>query len=216
VLLPGVLPAPFGDQAWAGVLMPSVDRVGRYFPFTVVQSLGDELALPPLAAVWPWLDRLDELAADALHEDWNVERVEAELALLPPPSAAAPSASERSSADRPQPPGTVRSVVLPPSLDAAGWIALEAQRLWIAHERGASVWCAQAEGDAVPRLYRVRGLPDAAALAGLLGSESAGAAAAASAAIKPMGAEADATIAAGHDPEATAPPGGAGSAPGAR
>src|SRR5690606_3002224 len=31
-------------HAWAGVLLPSVDRVGRYFPFTVVAPL------PPMSA----------------------------------------------------------------------------------------------------------------------------------------------------------------------
>jgi len=34
LLMPGVLPGDAGKQAWAGVLMPSVDRVGRYFPLT--------------------------------------------------------------------------------------------------------------------------------------------------------------------------------------
>jgi type VI secretion system protein ImpM len=39
LLMPGVLPGAAGAQGWAGVLMPSVDRVGRYFPFTIVQPL---------------------------------------------------------------------------------------------------------------------------------------------------------------------------------
>ena len=35
VLSPGIC----GEQAWGGVLMPSVDRVGRYYPFTLVGRL---------------------------------------------------------------------------------------------------------------------------------------------------------------------------------
>ncbi|MCG8100523.1 MAG: type VI secretion system-associated protein TagF, partial [Candidatus Thiodiazotropha taylori] len=30
-LSPGIC----GEQGWAGILMPSVDRVGRYYPFTL-------------------------------------------------------------------------------------------------------------------------------------------------------------------------------------
>ena len=35
VLAPGLA----GDAAWVGAMMPSVDRVGRYFPLTVVAGL---------------------------------------------------------------------------------------------------------------------------------------------------------------------------------
>jgi hypothetical protein len=77
VLAPGVV----GPQAWAGVLMPSCDRVGRYFPLTIAQPLA---ALPGsdtgAQSLLDWLLRIDDLAVDALHEDWSVERVEAELA----------------------------------------------------------------------------------------------------------------------------------------
>ncbi|MDE2566303.1 MAG: type VI secretion system-associated protein TagF, partial [Burkholderiales bacterium] len=85
LLLPGVLPGPAGRQGWAGVLMPSVDRVGRYFPLTLVLPLGAEAAgTGPMAVLWPWLGRLDELARDALHEDWTAEQLEAQLARMAP------------------------------------------------------------------------------------------------------------------------------------
>jgi type VI secretion system protein ImpM len=41
VLLPGLA----GPSGWAGVLMPSVDRVGRYFPLTVALELTSRVAL---------------------------------------------------------------------------------------------------------------------------------------------------------------------------
>jgi type VI secretion system protein ImpM len=60
VLLPGVI----GTDAWAGVLLPSVDRVGRYFPLTVCARLpGCAPFGSSLAAIEHWLD---ELAACAL------------------------------------------------------------------------------------------------------------------------------------------------------
>ena len=88
VLQPGVLPiaqpgaaglAP-GAQTWAGVLVPSVDRVGRYFPLTLVQPLGPEpLQHAQLQAVWRHLTAWDDLARDALHGDWTADQLEAEL-----------------------------------------------------------------------------------------------------------------------------------------
>lgn len=80
LLMPGALPGPCGDSAWAGVLMPSVDRVGRYFPLTLAQPL----ALLPADGVQAetllgWLQQLDDLAVDALHEDWSIEQIETEL-----------------------------------------------------------------------------------------------------------------------------------------
>lgn len=87
LLTPGCLPlgaAGLDAPAWLGCLMPSVDRVGRYFPFLILQ------ALPRLPARWAeWqavqqrLQALDVCAADALDQDWGVERLEAELAAWP-------------------------------------------------------------------------------------------------------------------------------------
>jgi len=91
VLAPGVL----GAQAWAGVLVPSCDRVGRYFPLTLVQPLA---AIPgdanESAALLAWLQRLDDIAVDAMLEEWPIDQLEAELQRLgvPQPLGTAPSA----------------------------------------------------------------------------------------------------------------------------
>lgn len=91
VLAPGVLPGAAGRRGWTGVLMPSVDRVGRYFPLTAALPLdlaaGAELAS---AAPWPWLARLDALLADALQDDWDAERLDAALQGLGLPQPAPP------------------------------------------------------------------------------------------------------------------------------
>lgn len=66
------------SPGYAGVLMPSVDRVGRYFPLTVVRLRSpDELHLPT-----PWLQAAEGCAVAALEGDWEAERFDAELALL--------------------------------------------------------------------------------------------------------------------------------------
>lgn len=91
IVLPATLPAFCGTMAWAGVLMPSVDRVGRYFPFTLAQPLAQlPVNTSEVSALLGWLQRLENLAVDALHEGWSVDQLEA--ALLD--EDAAPSALE--------------------------------------------------------------------------------------------------------------------------
>ncbi|WP_425261029.1 type VI secretion system-associated protein TagF [Rubrivivax sp. RP6-9] len=166
LLMPGVLPGAAGEQGYAGVLMPSVDRVGRYFPFTIVQPLGDApVSTQQMRGLWFWLGRLDELAAEALHDDWDVDRLESELARMAGPdlAALAPVAGPG-----PLAPGALAAVQLPHGCDAAQMIGVEAQALWRDKARGLAYWFASTE--LVAGSMRVsRGLPAPAAMAALLG-----------------------------------------------
>jgi type VI secretion system protein ImpM len=87
VLMPGVLPGFDPELVVAGVLMPSVDRVGRYFPLTIAATIA---SLPSSNAAYEamlaWLHRLEDTALDALQDDWTIEQLEAALADLAPPS----------------------------------------------------------------------------------------------------------------------------------
>jgi type VI secretion system protein ImpM len=89
VLMPGALPGLQPPCALAGVLMPSVDKVGRYFPLTLVTRLP---VLPRSAseveALLGWLHRLEDVAVDALHDDWSIDDLEGVLEGLPPPVVA--------------------------------------------------------------------------------------------------------------------------------
>lgn len=167
LLLPGVLPGEAGAQGYAGVLMPSVDRVGRYFPFTVVQPLGDApVSTQQMRALWYWLGRLDELAADALQDDWGVERLESELARM-----AAPDLAPLAAAGGPGPlaNGALADVLLPAGCDAAQVIGMEAQALWREKASGLAYWFASTELVA-GRMRVSRGLPAPAAIGALLGA----------------------------------------------
>ena len=88
-------PGVVADEAWLGVLMPSVDRVGRYFPLLLVapctEGTGGNgtrggLNTPAL----DWLDRLADTAQDCLQPGASLETFEAALAAdpLPPQSQA--------------------------------------------------------------------------------------------------------------------------------
>ena len=167
LLLPGVLPGEAGEQGYAGVLMPSVDRVGRYFPFTIVQPLGDApVSTQQMRALWFWLGRLDELAADALQDDWNVERLESELARMAGPDLAPLQAPGSTG---PLLPGALADVALPIGCDAAQVIGIEAQALWRDKAAGLAYWFASTELIA-GRLLVSRGLPASAAIGSLLGA----------------------------------------------
>lgn len=70
-----------GASSYAGILLPSVDRVGRYFPLTIFAELPAEL--PPMAIAIhgrEWLKTVEALALHALEsEDFRVEDFDAGL-----------------------------------------------------------------------------------------------------------------------------------------
>jgi type VI secretion system protein ImpM len=167
LLMPGVLPAAAGTRAWAGVLMPSVDRVGRYFPLTLVQPLGaGPASTQQMTGLWHWLGRLDDLARDALFDDWTAERLEQELTRMALPELT-PLALPDTAA--PGPAGAVVELRTEGGLDAALQIGVEAERGWAEQARGRAWWYARPD-ELPPRLLLSRGLPAAAAMARLFGA----------------------------------------------
>jgi type VI secretion system protein ImpM len=127
-----------GSPALAGVLMPSVDKVGRYFPLTLVQPLNH---LPEGAgatqALLVWLHRLDDLAVDAMQADWPIAQLEAELAQLGLPASDGEPAHLPSWA---QPLAQASALRPPGKAVGSSW--------W---------WCLDAAGQ--PRLFTGFGLP---------------------------------------------------------
>jgi len=68
---------PFAaSPGYAGILMPSVDRVGRYFPLTIARPRGPRETAVPAA----WLEAVEDVAIAALDEDWSAERLDDALA----------------------------------------------------------------------------------------------------------------------------------------
>ena len=73
-------PAICGDSGWAGVLMPSVDAVGRYFPFTIAAPLdpGSNITTV-LSASQPWLLKVEELARSSLDDRFDLADFDREI-----------------------------------------------------------------------------------------------------------------------------------------
>jgi type VI secretion system protein ImpM len=81
-----------GDAAAAGVLMPSVDSVGRYFPLTLACVLEDAPTPLLLRTERAWFERAEALALDALAEGSAFEELVEGLGALgcPAPARLAP------------------------------------------------------------------------------------------------------------------------------
>jgi type VI secretion system protein ImpM len=71
-------------DAWLGLMMPSVDSVGRHFPFTLAVPLpATQGELVDALAGSDWLDAADTLARQVLDPDFGVDALEQALAQMP-------------------------------------------------------------------------------------------------------------------------------------
>jgi type VI secretion system protein ImpM len=66
-----------GEQAVAGVTIPSVDRVGRYFNFTMASILPADIVPAKFASTYAdWLDGLENLALSVLEEEMDQDGID--------------------------------------------------------------------------------------------------------------------------------------------
>lgn len=55
------------ENNWTGIMMPSVDRVGRYYPFSIVTKLSQDInPIEFLQSQTDWYQKIEYLALDAL------------------------------------------------------------------------------------------------------------------------------------------------------
>lgn len=79
-----------GPAALTGLMIPSVDQVGRYFPLVVLGSLEETGSLvESVLRHRSWRDRAEKAALLALDDGIALERVEREIAALGTPDGAA-------------------------------------------------------------------------------------------------------------------------------
>ena len=84
-------PGLAGEGKVMGVLMPSVDRVGRRFPLTLTARLdtGGPVARDHFRQ-GPLFEKMEQTALSALDDDMTRDRLEQALSALPPPAAPVP------------------------------------------------------------------------------------------------------------------------------
>jgi len=149
-----------GAQPVAGVLMPSVDRVGRYFPLTLAQPLPLRSDLAALAGDGvDWFARLSALALRALDDDFDFSALDQALETLPAPPAAAPAA----------PRACVQQLDSPSAVQALARACLPAD--W----QGATLWWSEGSEAIAPCRLLLAGLPAAEHFATLFTGEFAAA-----------------------------------------
>jgi type VI secretion system protein ImpM len=153
-LTPGIC----GASGWAGVLMPSVDRVGRHFPLTLAAE--GAAPLDQMAHQGTWYSRLEELALSSLGEGFSLESFDAALRALAPPQGLPPPANGYA------------VLALDPDQPLDDQLAEPSARLLIgiaaAALDGQSLWWTDGSAKVAPCLLVCRGLPAPAAFAALL------------------------------------------------
>lgn len=85
-----------GDAVMAGVVMPSIDKVGRHFPLALAAE-AEPAAIPSaiFAAAGDWFTGLEDLALSTLEEDFDFAAFDEALAAYgPPPEAGGAGAME--------------------------------------------------------------------------------------------------------------------------
>jgi type VI secretion system protein ImpM len=163
VFLPGLVT----QSGWAGVLMPSVDRVGRHFPLTVAAELPSHTSAA--RAVFEgaeWFADLEDAALAVLDPTRNADDLDEALThsvLAPPPTA---------DADSP-----VRSLRALPSVESFGPLAEgEALRAWSESTGWRALWWTRGRVDGESLMLGCAGLPTAQEFGWLLESRSTGSA----------------------------------------
>jgi len=71
------------EHMWAGIMMPSVDHVGRYYPFTIAGKLPDYAnPLEFIALQGQWYTDMEELALRALDGEFELDELLEELSVV--------------------------------------------------------------------------------------------------------------------------------------
>jgi len=168
-LTPGVC----GDSGWIGIVLPSVDRVGRYFPLTVARPwTGTDSAVVALSDWADWLQRAERLGLSALEEGFDLDafdRAVEETGATPAPSGTA--SPGRTEAAATQPPAFGWHFAVAESGDGAPDPARLAETLLRALLPLHSGWSSRGSDLVVPCLAIARGLPPASGFAALLNGE---------------------------------------------
>lgn len=144
-----------GGDSWAGILMPSVDRVGRYFPLTI--------AIPLASACHPfqvsahgeaWFQAVEHLALRTLEDDhFEVNGLESALAVVPELNPGILNAEQFAASGNSWSLGVFGAA-------GADVPAALANALVRAQTRNYSLWWTNGAQGAAPSAVAVEGLPD--------------------------------------------------------
>jgi len=71
------------NQSWAGIILPSVDSVGRYYPLTLIAQIPGHVGVfEYVAAASEWFEKLENVAITTLEKGMTVNELAQELTQL--------------------------------------------------------------------------------------------------------------------------------------
>jgi len=157
ILSPGIC----GDSVWMGILMPSVDRVGRYYPMTISQKSPDNINSFLAFQVYDdWFKQIESLALSCLNDDFNLDNFYQQICQLRTDTQNQTIDQDKPAIERynlsfpsalRQPISSIKSIpdILPSILD----------KLLKDHCLAYSVWYTQGSEHVAPSLLICTGLP---------------------------------------------------------
>lgn len=161
-----------GGPVWAGILLPSVDRVGRYFPLTIVAELPPAVLPFELAVAGNgWFDWAETLARRTLEDELvDLDRLESELresdALL---AAVRPPETRLDLAPLAATDAPICWLALGPDGDMGRFFARVADGLAATARDPLGLWWSVGSERIAPSVLLTRGLPPASEFRKLLG-----------------------------------------------
>jgi type VI secretion system protein ImpM len=158
-----------GPLPWAGIMMPSVDSVGRYFPLTLASAVTEKASPLHIAGeLTEWYDTLEDLVLKVLDDSFDLQQFDSHIAAwtIPPLSATTEFGVSRQI-------GGDRSAAVYIELHAdqnpsTAYPALLDHLLHSAYENY-SMWWTSGSDQVAPCLLTCDGLPPAQGFAALLG-----------------------------------------------
>jgi type VI secretion system protein ImpM len=166
-LASGVVGAP----VWAGILLPSVDRVGRYFPLTIVAELPPGVSTFELAVAGNgWFDWAETLARRTLEDELvDLNRLESELRESEALLAAVRVPGARLELGPLASDAPARWLALEPDGDMGRFFARVADGLAAVAREPLGLWWSVGSERVAPSVLMTRGLPPASEFRKLLG-----------------------------------------------
>lgn len=151
-------------QSWTGIVLPSVDRVGRYFPFSIVTKIS--ASANPFVVIQQnkWFDRVEKLALAALSGHLQLEELVQEINRQP---LELPVSVQRQAASIDSVGAVVEFANEEPNLECAFPILLDSYCRQ--HYSNYSIWSTAMGSERInPSLFYTRGLPGFRSAAALL------------------------------------------------
>jgi len=163
-------PGLCGKDAWLGIVMPSVDRVGRYFPLTIATKVSSNSSLIQVfTEACDWFEQLETVALAGLEDDLAVEAFDEMVKGIKPFASLSP-------------PNNHLNQTKSRSMESSAFY-LEFESLEIKTEQmfphltslllnkylvGHSLWCTVGSEEIKPGFLTVNGLPPFTAYAGMI------------------------------------------------